>query len=542
MRKTNKIILISVMISLLLLGIGYAAIQNITLSISGVAEVNSEQANFNVRFVEPITIENNGYDNIEIDAHIENDVNATINLGGDINVNEPVSVTYTIRNESADLSADLTVTASNDNPEYFTITSKLDETSIKVNEETTVTVTVELTKIPIFNDESTNILVELIAMPVQPGEEGTSGGIKDFDQNPRPMGLNEFGYYYDRLYINEEVGEGFISHADFSAEWFLLEKAENNSQLEKDEWFCSNYWEPGGTDPLDEIIRGARVEEEGNVIYLNGIRFDMADVIPHGIYKNNSYYAIDSDGNEVEMMYRDDGIFEKRIYNEDGSIKEENIWGGSIFLSKNGYMLKNLGDKVGKFNATGDLFYTYNDGIIYKVREIHNYSSEIINNATCTEDGQVKYICRECGQSYTTVLMAHHHKNDQDLNGICDDCNEEIEYGKIVYAVDDFAWCTGVEYRKDHTEIIVPKYIYLEMANGWGKFVELQEWAFEWCYNLKTVQIPDSITLIGRNAFYECYDLETINYEGTQEQWEQIVIQEGNERLNDVTINFNYGK
>ena len=55
MKRTNKIIIGAIIISILLLGIGYAAIQNITLNISGTAKADPSQSNFKVRFTaEPV--------------------------------------------------------------------------------------------------------------------------------------------------------------------------------------------------------------------------------------------------------------------------------------------------------------------------------------------------------------------------------------------------------------------------------------------------------------------------------------------------------
>ena len=65
--------------------------------------------------------------------------------------------------------------------------------------------------------------------------------------------------------------------------------------------------------------------------------------------------------------------------------------------------------------------------------------------------------------------------------------------------------------------------------------------AFYYCENLDSVTIPDSVTGIGYRAFLGCKSLTDIYYNGTEEEWNAITIESGNERLydSDVTIHYN---
>ena len=47
--------------------------------------------------------------------------------------------------------------------------------------------------------------------------------------------------------------------------------------------------------------------------------------------------------------------------------------------------------------------------------------------------------------------------------------------------------------------------------------------AFYGCTSLTSMTIPESVTSIGENAFYGCSSLKTINYTGTEEQWNAII-------------------
>lgn len=117
-------------------------------------------------------------------------------------------------------------------------------------------------------------------------------------------------------------------------------------------------------------------------------------------------------------------------------------------------------------------------------------------------------------------------------------------------------------------------------------FSPVSKWAFQGCENLTSIIIPDSVTLIGDNAFNSCYNLEKIvmgsgtvtigsgafydcfalkeiiisenittigvgafenvdnmadvYYNGTSEQWNEIIVEDRNEPLVNATIHFNY--
>lgn len=180
MTKTSKIILVTIVATMILLGLGYAAIQNITLTISGTAAADPSQANFTVKFTGTTTVS----DASKASANVTDDINATIGVTGLTEKGQSVTATYEIENASNDLSADLGLTITNSNPEYFSITSNVDKGSLKSGEKTIVTVVVNLVKTPIAQAENSVVGVQITAVPVQPGEEGSSGISSDLTDEP----------------------------------------------------------------------------------------------------------------------------------------------------------------------------------------------------------------------------------------------------------------------------------------------------------------------------------------------------------------------
>ncbi len=65
------------------------------------------------------------------------------------------------------------------------------------------------------------------------------------------------------------------------------------------------------------------------------------------------------------------------------------------------------------------------------------------------------------------------------------------------------------------------------------------EEAFKYCYELKDILIPASVHTISKDAFYNCFGIENVYYEGSKEQWDEIVINTGNSYLKFAEIHYN---
>ena len=70
----------------------------------------------------------------------------------------------------------------------------------------------------------------------------------------------------------------------------------------------------------------------------------------------------------------------------------------------------------------------------------------------------------------------------------------------------------------------------------------IEEEAFSSCMNLKTVKIPKSVTTIVKEAFYNCSAIETVYYEGSETDWNAIIIGNYNKSLTGANIVYNYSE
>ena len=110
----------------------------------------------------------------------------------------------------------------------------------------------------------------------------------------------------------------------------------------------------------------------------------------------------------------------------------------------------------------------------------------------------------------------------------------------------------GFEFPNCVTGIIIPKGITTIGKNVFGNYPNPQtvvipegvtsigNSAFMSCSNLTSVTIPSSVTSIGYEAFRDCKSLKTINYTGTEEQWNAIIKGTGWNRGTALNIICNY--
>ena len=164
--KKKTIIWVTLLLVVVVLGIGYAAISTITLNIKG-----SASATTIVEFDNATDVSTSGNN---VTAQITDVHNATINVTGLTKKGDTAYATYTIKNSSEAISAILTATTTNENEDYFKVDYEFANdgktTTLEADNSTTIKVTVELIKTPIEDIPETNMGVTLTATPTQPNE------------------------------------------------------------------------------------------------------------------------------------------------------------------------------------------------------------------------------------------------------------------------------------------------------------------------------------------------------------------------------------
>ena len=215
MRRTNAKIIGGVLVlAIILVGIAYAAITNTELNISGTGKAEGIQSNFVVEFIGTPTTSGDGTTVATIDEKIK--TKGTITVTKLTTRGETATAKYTVKNKSAELSADLKAEATCSNDDYFEVICSLDKTTLKAQEETILTVSVKMLRTPVDEtkeDVTADIMAKITAEPKQPGEENNGGSETVSNRNPYlPKGFRKVsGTTLDNGYtIQDSTGNQYV--------------------------------------------------------------------------------------------------------------------------------------------------------------------------------------------------------------------------------------------------------------------------------------------------------------------------------------------
>ena len=185
--KNTRLVGGVLLVAIILVAVAYAAITNVGLNINGVGNAQAKQENFKVEFTGTPTTSGKGTTTATIQS--DDKAKGNVKVTGLTAKGDEAVATYTVKNLSSDISADLTAEATSSNQTYFEVICSLEKTTLKAQEETTLKVTVRLLKTPIDEtkeDLNSDIEVTLTAEPKQPGEEANGGSTSVSSNETRP--------------------------------------------------------------------------------------------------------------------------------------------------------------------------------------------------------------------------------------------------------------------------------------------------------------------------------------------------------------------
>ena len=158
-------LLIFSLVALITLGVGYAIISNIDLSINGSGKDSANQNNFKVKFLNADpnkpTIDGSPTNTITI----FNDINASFDVSTLFKKGDIVNAIIKVKNDSNDVGTKISLNLTNSNTEYFSVEEYIDDDELNAGDIIYVRISVVMIKTPIDNVESTNIVAKLIANP-----------------------------------------------------------------------------------------------------------------------------------------------------------------------------------------------------------------------------------------------------------------------------------------------------------------------------------------------------------------------------------------
>ena len=180
-KQTLQIVLL-VVIAVVTLGVGYAAISAVNLIINGNATASVNQNNFKVHFTQAQSITGSTGAGGTSSIDTQDDTKATFDVTGLTKVGDYAEAVYTVRNDSNGIGAEITLNLESSNTEYFKVTETILDNKLQAGEETTAKVRVEMIKTPITDSVSTSVTATLTASPLEDAE--ATGGSQTSKEKP----------------------------------------------------------------------------------------------------------------------------------------------------------------------------------------------------------------------------------------------------------------------------------------------------------------------------------------------------------------------
>lgn len=201
---------------------------------------------------------------------------------------------------------------------------------------------------------------------------------------------------------------------------------------------------------------------------------------------------------------------------------------------------------------------------------VHSYKSELLREATCVQEGIMKYTC-DCGDQYTEVIEKLMH-SEYVVSGkeptatspgltegkVCAVCGEITQPQQEIPPIGAVAHGTHGNLTwvlTDDGELIIsgegdmavaPDYLYPWLEIGYVSQIKkltiaegitsIARGAFDSCRALEEVTLPGSLTLIDTFAFDRCDRLTDVYYGGSAAEWRKVQIEWYNTPLTSAQL------
>lgn len=174
MRNKKSLLSLCLLALVLVLGVGYAVVSNVGLTLGGTAGVANAVLDVQITDVQAVSSlgasSSMKFNHTTSNANLNDSFTIT-----DMVLNEEITVTYTVKNFETDVDATLAVkeALTNSNTAHFTVTSEITDNTTKLadnpkDDTMTVVVKVKLTKTPVADtDGSTEVTLKLEATPTE---------------------------------------------------------------------------------------------------------------------------------------------------------------------------------------------------------------------------------------------------------------------------------------------------------------------------------------------------------------------------------------
>ena len=202
-----------VLIAIVVLGVGYAAISAVNLIINGNAIASVNQNNFKVHFTQAQGITGStgvsGTSNIDS----QDDTKAIFDVTGLTKVGDYAEAVYTVRNDSNGIGTKITLNLTSSNTEYFKVTETILDNKLQAGDSTTAKVKVEMIKTPITDSVSTSVTARLTATPIE-NASAIDGEPKEIIK-PTPLVYTVDGV--NDIFMNTDISNWTGVYNNFSA-------------------------------------------------------------------------------------------------------------------------------------------------------------------------------------------------------------------------------------------------------------------------------------------------------------------------------------